>query len=198
VELPGQDHIPFVGDQESILEELRKFLKPVKETRQAEPVLATVLAAFFKSRREPSDPPSSGWQRFHEHVARELEWSGGRAAGERGHYLMASFDGPGRAIRCASAVAFYAARFGIQFTAGIHTGECEIPTGKLLGPAVETARQIEEHAGLGEILVSGTVRDLVAGSGIRFQPKGFLAADGFELELLRLVEREVAARAAAV
>jgi len=64
--------------------------------------------------------------------------------------------------------------------------------------AVETARQIEEHAGLGEILVSGTVRDLVAGSGIRFQPKGFLAADGFELELLRLVEREVAARAAAV
>ncbi|MEP6537599.1 MAG: alpha/beta fold hydrolase [Bryobacteraceae bacterium] len=196
VELSGEDHLPFVGDQESILEEVGKFVNGAGGSRQTEPVFASVLAASFKSQRQPSDAPSGAWRRFQDHVTRELEWAGGRAFGESGNYLLASFDGPGRALRCASAIAFYAARFGIQLTAGIHTADCEISDDSIRGPAVEIARQIEERAGVGEILVAAPVRDSVAGSGIRFQRKGFLPADGPAFELLRLMGRDSAVHAA--
>ena len=109
---------------------------------------------------------------------RELAWSRGRDGSPGTPSLLASFDGPARAVRCASAIAHHASRIGIRMRAGLHIGECEITSSGIRGAAVETARQMAQHAGAAEILVSATVRDLVAGSGIRFRHNGVLEPGG--------------------
>jgi pimeloyl-ACP methyl ester carboxylesterase len=185
VELAGDDHLPFVGDQDAILDEVEEFLTGVRHAPRAEPVLATVLSATFQLPADQAQPASRVWQRLRDHVDRELEWNRGRDYSLSTHCLLASFDGPARAIRCASAIAHHAARLGIRVKAGLHIGECELTSGTIRGAAVETARQIALEADTGEVLVSATVRDLVAGSGIQFEPKGFLgggkAPDGLQL-----------------
>ncbi len=179
VEFPGVDHLPFVGDQETILNEVEEFLTGVRHSPRAEPVLATVLSASFQlSRDETGRPTPRVWQRLRDHIDRELAWSRGRDCSPGTHSLLACFDGPARAVRCASAIAHHASRLGIRMRAGLHIGECEISSGSIRGAAVETARQIAHQAGAEEILVSATVRDLVAGSGLRFQPKGDLDLGG--------------------
>ena len=196
VELPGEDHLPFVGDQEAILNEVAEFLQGAEQAPGVEPVLATVLAVSFRLASDPAHPRSNPWRRFQDHLTRELEWFKGRELGERGQCLLASFEGPSRAIRCASAIAHYAERFGIEITAGIHTGDCVVAGESIRGAAVEIAVSIREHAVAGEIVVSSTVRDLVAGSGISLLKKGYLAAGegpSAGLTLLR-VERNVAIR----
>ena len=196
LELPGEDHLPFVGDQDAILNEVGEFLQEAQHAPGAAPVLATVLAASFKLVSDAAHPRSNPWRRFQDHLTRELEWSGGREFGERGNSLLATFDGPSRAIRCASAIAHYAERFGIEMAAGVHTGECEVAGEAISGVAVETARSIGDHAAAGEIVVSSTVRDLVAGSGITLLKKGYLAEeDGPSAGLAVLVvERNIALR----
>ena len=190
VELPGDDHLPFVGDQDAILDEVEEFLTGARHTLGAEPVLATVVAASFALSQRELRPRTQPWQRMRDHVTRELEWFRGREFSETSHYLLASFDGPARAIRCVCAMAHHAMRLGIEMSAGIHIGECEVSSDHVRGAAVETARKIEEQAGPDEIVVSSTVRDLVAGSGICFQPKGTLAIEGAADGLsLLLVER---------
>jgi pimeloyl-ACP methyl ester carboxylesterase len=188
VELPGVDHLPFVGDQEPILNEVEEFLTGVRPSPRAEPVLATVLSASFQLSKEDHQPAARLWQRLRDHIDRELEWSRGRDCNPGNHNLLASFDGPARAIRCASAIAHHASRLWICMRAGLHIGECEISGGVIRGAAVETARKIAQHAEMGEILVSATVRDLVAGSGLQFQVKGTLecGAPSAELRLLRV------------
>jgi pimeloyl-ACP methyl ester carboxylesterase/DNA-binding winged helix-turn-helix (wHTH) protein len=192
VELPGVDHLPFVGDQDAILDEVQEFLTGVRHARRAEPVLATVLSATFQLPADQEQPASRVWQRLRDHVDRELEWARGRDCSLSHHSLLASFDGPVRAIRCASAIVHHAVRLGVHVRAGLHIGECELTGGTVRGAAVETARQIALQADTGRIVVSATVRDLVAGSGIRFQPKGSLtwAEAGAGLPLLT-VESEL-------
>jgi pimeloyl-ACP methyl ester carboxylesterase len=174
VELPGVDHLPFVGDQDSILDEVQEFLTGVRHSPRAEPVLATVLSASFQLSPDTSPPASKVWQRLRDHIDRELEWARGRDCSPGNHNLLASFDGPVRALRCATAIAHHASRLGILMRAGLHIGECEISGGVIRGASVETARKIAQNAGSEEILASATVRDLVAGSGIRFRYKGTL------------------------
>ena len=178
VEFPGADHLPFVGDQESILDEVEEFLTGVRHSPRAEPVLATVLAASFQLSEDVNQPASRAWQRLRDHIARELEWSRGRDCSPRPSSLLASFDGPARAVRCACAIAHHASRLGIRMRAGLHIGECEIVRRGIRGPAVDIACQIAQYVETAGILASATVRDLVSGSGIRFQHKGTLDADG--------------------
>ena len=196
VELPGEDHLPFVGDQEAILTEVGEFLQGAQQAPGVERVLATVLAASFLLVSDPAHPRSDPWRRFQDHLTRELEWVRGHEFGVRGDCLLASFDGPSRAIRCASAIAHYAERFGIEIRAGIHTGDCEVEGEAIRGAVVETAVRIREQARAGEIIVSSTVRDLVAGSGISLLQKGYLSADECPSAWLTLlqVERNVAIR----
>jgi len=188
-ELPGVDHLPFVGDQDAILDELEGFLTGVTDPFGAEPVLATVLSASFKLPQDESTPGLYLWNRLQHHVARELDTYRGRDYGRGSRNLLASFDGPARAIRCASAIAQFAAGLGVEMIAGLHAGECEITEDSIQGLAVETARQIEQQAQPQEILVSATLRDLVAGSGLRFQPRGFLSSRSPEPLPLLSVDR---------
>ena len=185
--LPGVDHLPFVGDQDTILDELERFLTGATDRLSVEPVLATVLSASFKLPQNESTPELYLWNRLQHHVARELDAYRGRDYRRGSRNLLASFDGPARAIRCACAIAQYTAGLGVEMIAGLHAGECEIMGDTIQGIAVETARQIRQQAGPQEILVSATLRDLVAGSGLRFQPKGFLAPPSpARLSLLRV------------
>jgi pimeloyl-ACP methyl ester carboxylesterase len=181
VELPGTDHLPFVGDQDAILEEVEEFITGVRHTPRSEPVLATLLSASFHLPEGERSSQSRLWPRLHDHIYREIEWFRGRACTQRTHYVLASFDGPARAIRCAAAIAHHAARMGISIQAGLHVGECEISAGRISGGAVDIARLIEQSASSSEILASATVRDLVCGSGIVFQTKGPLCASGVTL-----------------
>jgi class 3 adenylate cyclase len=111
-------------------------------------------------------------ERHHELVRRELARFGGREVDTAGDGFFASFDGPARAIRCASAIVAAVLDLGIEVRVGVHTGECEIVDGKVAGIAVHTGARIASHAQSGEVLVSSTVKDLVAGSGLAFEDRG--------------------------
>ena len=150
--------------------------------------MATVLSAFFQVAAGEYELPARIWQRLRDHVDRELEWSRGRESSRGMHSLLATFDGPARAIRCATAIVHHAAKLGVRVRAGLHVGECEIKANSIRGAAVDVARQMAQHAATMEILVSTTVRDLVTGSGIRFEAKGPLAPANYpgSLQLLRV------------
>ncbi|MDX2182078.1 MAG: alpha/beta fold hydrolase [Bryobacteraceae bacterium] len=152
-ELPGDDHLPFCGRQEDILAEVEDFLARVRSSQEVERVLATVLIV--------DAPPSMAAE-----VGREI-------AAHRGHETPphAVFDGPARAIRCASAILARGRRAGVEIRAGLHTGECDrLGSGAISGVAVEIAERVLEAAPPGTVVVSNTVRDLVAGSGLAFAP----------------------------
>ena len=162
LELPGDDHLPFVGDQDAIVDEMETFLQGVRHSEEPERVLATVL--FLESEQ---------WTKLRPHVDREVAWFRGQPlapAGESGDGPVAAFDGPARAIKCAAAIREQARRAGLGFRAGLHTGECDkLANGRLGGYAVDTAAQVLSLASPGEVFVSSTVKDLVAGSGISFE-----------------------------
>jgi pimeloyl-ACP methyl ester carboxylesterase/DNA-binding winged helix-turn-helix (wHTH) protein len=181
VELPGQDHLPFVGDQDAILDEVEEFLTGVRHTLEPDTVLATVLfTQIVDSKQHAERLGNASWyallDRLREHVRKEIEWFRGREIDMIGDRPLAIFDGPARGIRCALAVSEYASRLGIQMRVGLHTGECEMVGApgdiKVGGVAPHIGAQVAGIAAAGEILVSGTVKDLVAGSGIRFEDKG--------------------------
>ena len=187
VELEGEDHLPFVGDQDAVLDQIEEFLTGVRHTPEPERVLATVLFVHLADApRRAAEHGAARWQellqRFRAHVSREIAWFRGREMDARGAGPLATFDGPARAIRCAVAVGEYASRLGIEARAGLHTGECDLLEGVGVGGvAVEVGRGVSERAGPGEVLVSHTVRDLVAGSGLAFEERGaetFDAAPG--------------------
>jgi pimeloyl-ACP methyl ester carboxylesterase/DNA-binding winged helix-turn-helix (wHTH) protein len=181
VELPGQDHLPFVGDQDAILDEVEEFLTGVRHTLEPDTVLATVLFTQIVDSKDHAERLGNArWyallDRLREHVRKEIEWFRGREIDMIGDRPLAIFDGPARAIRCASAISEYASRLGILMRAGLHTGECEMvgPPGetKVCGIAPQIGAQVATAAAAGEVLVSSTVKDLVAGSGIEFEDKG--------------------------
>ena len=177
VELPGDDHLPWVGDQDAILDAVQLFLTGALATPEPDRVLATVLVVEMVAATETA--ARLGDERWREALAAHQALVGAELARHRGREVRATgtgvvavFDGPARAIRCAGAIVDGAGRGGIEVRAGLHTGECDAGGGDLGGVAVELAARVAAHAGPGDVLVSGTVKDLVAGSGIRFEDLG--------------------------
>jgi class 3 adenylate cyclase len=179
VQLPGRDLIPLVFDREGLFAEFEGFLAEVREGVSEEPdrVLATVLFTdIVGSTAKAAELGDRGWGELlaahHERIRRQLARFRGREVETAGDGFFATFDGPARAIRCACAAIESVRDLGIEIRAGLHTGECELVEGKVGGIAVHIGARVSAQAGPGEVLVSSTVKDLVAGSGIGFAERG--------------------------
>lgn len=187
VELPGGDHLPFVGDAEAVLSEVEVFLTGVRTSPEAERILATVLFAdIVDSTRHAAELGDRRWrdllEAYYALIRRNLAAFRGREIDTAGDGVLATFDGPARAIRCACAIRDAARGLGIEIRAGLHTGECEVLGAKLSGIAVHIGARVAAEAGAGEVLVSSTVKDLVSGSGLEFDDRGPHALKGVEEE----------------
>jgi class 3 adenylate cyclase len=180
---PGADHVAWVGYTDDILGEIEEFLTGSRHADISDRVLATILSTDIVGSTElVTRLGDRNWrdllERHHTLVRRELQRFRGREIDTAGDGFFAAFDGPARAIRCAKAVVGDSANLGVEVRAGLHTGECEILGDKLTGIAVHTAARVAASASPGEVLVSATVRDLVAGSGITFAERGEHALKG--------------------
>jgi class 3 adenylate cyclase len=176
-ELPGEDHLPWVGDQGAILDEIEEFLTGVRRGPEPDRVLATVLFTdVVGSTERAADLGDRRWRDvltgYHAAVRRELGRYRGREIGTSGDGFLAIFDGPARAIRCACSVSDAVRPLGVEVRAGLHTGEVEMMGTDVGGIAVHIGARVAAEAGAGEVLVSSTVKDLVAGSGIQFEDRG--------------------------
>ena len=183
IELPGVDHIFWIGDGDAILDEVELFLTGRRQAAEPERVLATVqFTDIVQSTERAAALGDRKWrdvlERFQSMVRETLREHRGREIDTAGDGFLAAFDGPARAIRCAAAVRERARAQGIDLRAGIHTGECEIIGDKLGGIAVHTGSRVASKAEPGEILVSQTVKDLVAGSGLQFAERGVHSLKG--------------------
>lgn len=182
IELPGSEHAISAGNSPLVLDEIERFLQTAWEARataEAEPerVLATVLFTdIVGSTARAAELGDRGWRELltehHGLIRRELVRFRGRELDTAGDGFFASFDGPARAIRCAREIAASVPQLGIDIRAGLHTGECEVIDGKVGGIAVHIGARVAKEAGPGEVLVSSTVKDLVAGAGIEFSDRG--------------------------
>ena len=180
VEVPIRGHIPALADMEAFLDPIETFLRDTWEsdmTREPDRVLATVLFTdIVGSTEKMSELGDAGWrellERHHAVVRGQLARGRGREVDTAGDGFFAAFDGPARAVRCARAIVDGVRELGIDVRSGLHTGECELVDGKVTGIAVHTGARVAAHAGPGEVLVSSTVRDLVAGSGLEFEDRG--------------------------
>jgi class 3 adenylate cyclase len=177
VELPGPDHFSWVGDTDAILDEVEEFLTGARRGQEPDRVLTTVMFTDIVGATERA--AALGDRRWrdlldsHHTVVREqLTRFRGREIDTAGDGFLAAFDGPARGVRCAGAIVREMRRLGLEIRVGLHTGECEILGDKLSGIAVHTGARVASLAGAGEVLVSGTVKDLVAGSGIAFEDRG--------------------------
>ncbi len=184
VELPGEDHLPWEGDSDRLLDEIERFVERSDEhVERDRGVLATILAVGVvgstaedagTGHRAPRELPDALRGSLRSHLVRFR----GRAVDRAGVGMLAAFDGPARAIRCAVAIAEAARSLGIDVRAGLHTGEVELDGDHAHGLAVGIAERIAASGRPGEVLVSHTVRDLVAGSGIAFDARGPLELAG--------------------
>jgi class 3 adenylate cyclase len=181
VELPGQDFAPQLGDSERLFAELQGFLDQLAEGEpwEVEPdrVLATVLFTdIVDATATAAALGDRAWssllQKHHDLVRSELGRFRGREIDTAGDGFFASFDGPARAIRCACAVRDGIRELDLDIRVGLHSGECELVDDKVGGIAVHIGARIASVARPGEVLVSSTVKDLVAGSGIAFEDRG--------------------------
>lgn len=194
VELPGRDHAFWV-DPDPILDEIQEFFTGTRVAAESDRVLATVLFTdIVDSTRLAAELGDRRWAdlvaHHHEATQRQIGRFHGRVVDTAGDGLLATFDGPARAIRCAGAIRQELRGMGVEIRAGLHTGECEMVGEKVSGIAVHIGARVAAAAGAGEILVSSTVRDLVAGSGIRFEERGAHALKGVpdEWRLLAVCE----------
>ena len=177
LELPGDDHLPWYEDPDTILGEIQEFLTGARAAPESDRILATVLFTdIVDSTRTAAELGDQRWREVldgHERAVQQaLGRFGGRAVKSTGDGFLATFDGPGRAIRCAQEIAADATALGIRIRAGIHTGECEVRGEDIGGIAVHIAARVSALAGADEVLVSRTVKDLTAGSGIGFEERG--------------------------
>ena len=168
VELPGDDHLPFVGDQDAVLAAIEQFLDGRRKTTGADRVLSTILSATLVTGSSKPDVREA----FDVLVRKEVDWYRGRLLDLSADRIQAAFDGPARAIRCAVALAAAGPRFRRPMQVGLHTGECESDGRAMRGAAVDLSTHLSRLAPEGSVLVSGTVRDLVAGSGLVFESRG--------------------------
>jgi class 3 adenylate cyclase len=195
VELPGEDHLPWVGDQDGVLDEVERFLTGRLAPAEPDRVLATILVTdIVGSTERAAEMGDRAWkellERHHAIVRDQLRAFRGEEVDTAGDGFLAMFDGPGRAIRAAVEIRGRLRESGIEVRCGLHTGECERVGGKIAGIAVHTAARVAESADPGEIRVSGTVRALVAGAGIEFSDRGTVALRGVpEDQQLYAVER---------
>jgi class 3 adenylate cyclase len=187
VELPGDDHLPWLSDADAILDEVEEFLTGVRHGPQPDRVLATVLFTDIVGATERA--VALGDRRWrdlldshHALVRGELTRFRGHEVDTTGDGFLATFDGPARAIRCACAISDGARQLGLEIRAGLHTGECELIGNKVGGIAVHIGARVMGLAGTGQVLVSRTVRDLVTGSGLRFDDYGRHSLKGVEGE----------------
>jgi pimeloyl-ACP methyl ester carboxylesterase len=177
VELPGDDHIPFLGDADDLIDEIEEFATGARRLPETDRVLSSVLFTdVVDSTQVQAAIGDEAWRKLieaHHDLVRDclIRWRGveNDTAGD-GFY--ATFDGPARAVRCALEIVERVRTLGIEVRAGVHTGECTIIDGKCGGIAVTTGARICGLAGPSEVLVSRTVRDLVTGSGLRFADRG--------------------------
>jgi class 3 adenylate cyclase len=177
VELPGSDSLVWAGDQAAMVSEIQEFVTGVRPAPEPDRVLATVLFTdIVGSTREAARIGDSRWRDvIHAHnavVRRELERHRGTEVHTTGDGVLATFDGPARAIRSAVAISEAVLPLGIEIRAGLHTGEIELLDGDIGGIAVHIGARVSSLAGPREVLVSSTVKDLVAGSGIEFEDRG--------------------------
>ena len=174
VKLEGDDHLPFVGDQDAILNEIQSF---ITRTHARIPV-ALVLASIVTIRSEARGSDLVHLRRVFE---RELAWGRGSQIAAPSGFFVAAFDGPGRAIRCAAAIVEIAGRSGIVTSAGVHVGECDLSNGT--GPILDISAKLADAAHPGDVYVSRTIVDLVHGSGLEFVDRGALTAEGLTRDL---------------
>jgi class 3 adenylate cyclase len=177
VELPGEDHLPWFGDRNALLGEVEEFLTGVRHEPEPDRVLATVLFTDIVNATErAADLGDRQWrdllERHHSLIRAELKRFRGREIDTAGDGFFATFDGPARAIRCAEVIQNTVTQLGLTIRLGLHTGECEVMDDKVTGIAVHIGARVMSHAAPGEVLVSSTVKDLVAGSGIGFVDRG--------------------------
>lgn len=182
VELPGSEHYSFLGDWEALVDAIESFLKGVWdrgdwEEPEHERMLATVLFTdIVGSTTRAASLGDRAWAELvtehHRRVRARLARFRGKEIDTAGDGFFASFDGPARAIRCARAISDDMREIDVPIRAGIHTGECEIADGKVAGIAVNIGARVAAIAETNEVLVSQTVHDLVAGSGITFDDRG--------------------------
>ena len=177
VELEGTDSLFSAGDSESVLGEVEEFLTGARHEPEPDRVLATVLFTdICGSTERAAALGDSAWREVLERhdrvVGREVARHRGRAIKSTGDGVLATFDGPARAIRAATTIGDQVRRLGIDIRAGLHTGECEVIGDDVGGMAVHIGARVMGCAGPGEVLVSNTVKDLVVGSGIDFEERG--------------------------
>jgi class 3 adenylate cyclase len=187
VELPGRNFGPPLGDQDALFAEIGRFLAETLDSRletdEPDRVLSTVLFTdIVGATARAAELGDRAWrdllQQHHDLTRRELARFRGRELDTAGDGFFASFDGPARAIRCACSVVAAVRELGLDVRAGLHTGECELVDGKVGGIAVHIGSRVAAEAEPGEVLVSSTVKDLVAGSEIRFADRGTAALKG--------------------
>jgi pimeloyl-ACP methyl ester carboxylesterase/8-oxo-dGTP pyrophosphatase MutT (NUDIX family) len=176
VELPGADHLAWI-DADEILAEVREFLTGVREPKEPDRVLATVLFTdIVRSTERAHEAGDRAWrdllERHHTAVRHELDRFRGREVDTAGDGFFAVFDGPARGIRCARSIVDAVHHLGLDVRAGLHTGEVELTPDAVRGIAVHTGARVASLAAPGEVLVSGTVKDLIAGSGIELADRG--------------------------
>ena len=177
VELPGEGHAYWSGDTDRMIDEIQEFLTGAPPVAAIDRVLATILFTdIVGSTEQATRLGDVRWAALlEEHrvvVRQELDRFRGREVGTAGDSFVATFDGPARGIRCAAAIRDGLRPMGLQIRAGLHTGEIELRAGDVAGIALHISARIEAEAAPGEILVSRTVVDLVAGSGIKFVERG--------------------------
>jgi pimeloyl-ACP methyl ester carboxylesterase len=177
VELPGSDHLMWAGDAEAILDEIEAFLTGVRRGPAPDRVLTTVLFTDIAGSTERAaamgDHDWAGLiERHHVAIRRELNRFQGREVDTAGDGFLARFDGPARAVRCAIVAGDAVRELGLEIRAGVHTGEVELAGDTIRGVAVHIGARIAGLAAPGQVLVSRTVKDLVAGSGLVFEDRG--------------------------
>jgi pimeloyl-ACP methyl ester carboxylesterase len=177
VELPGRDHLPFVGDQDAVLDEIQEFLTGIRLGPTPDRVLATVLFTdVVGSTAQAAQIGDQAWrdllERHNMLIRKELGRFRGREIHTVGDGFLATFDGPARAVRCAQAICVAVRTLGLEVRAGVHTAEIELVGDDIRGLAVHIAARVMSAAGPGEVLASATVKDLVFGSGIEFDNRG--------------------------
>ena len=177
VEMPGTDHLWWTQSCDDVVDEIQGFLTGVRPVPDPDRVLTTVLFTdIVGSTERATELGDRRWtallERHHTAVRNELARFRGREIDTAGDGFLATFDGPARAIRCAVAVRDRVRDLGLELRAGVHTGECELHGNSVSGIAVHIGARIASEAGPGDVFVSSTVHDLVAGSGIRFEDRG--------------------------